>query len=101
MSRTSYVRDVWLADNGAWLALASTVLGFVTGPDVPGAGAQALVWIGAAAFWFAFVCLLVGVLWRPWSEPAPERREPPPAEASAPSGEVVPLRPARTDKGLH
>lgn len=106
MSRKSYVIDVWLPENGPWLALICAVVGCVTAPSVPGAGAQALAWLGAAVFWFGFALVLVGVLWRPWGEPAPERREPPvydapPAEAPAPSGEVVPLRPAPPPKGLH
>lgn len=100
MSRTSYVRDVWLADNGAWLALVCAIVGCVTAPAVPGAAAQAFVWLGTSLFWFGLFLLLVGVLWRPWGEPAPERREPPPAEEPGKGGEVVPLRPA-PPKGLH
>lgn len=77
------------------------MIGCVTAPDVPGAGAQALAWLGCSVFWFLFMLVLVGLSWRRWQEPAPERRDPPsPAEASAPSAEVVPIRPA-PPKGLH
>lgn len=100
MTQREYVIDAWLRDNGAWLALAFAVIGCVTAPETSGAGTQALMWLGASVFWFLFMLVLVGLSWRRWQEPVTERREPPPSEASAPSAEVVPLRPT-PPKGLH
>ena len=71
MTRREYVFDVWLPEHAVWLTLACAVLGVVTAPDVPGAGAQALMWIGAAAFWAAFLAVLRGLTWRPWREETP------------------------------
>lgn len=90
MTRREYVLDVWLPEHGTWLALACGVLGAVTAPDVPGAGGQALAWLGAAAFWGGFLILLRAVTWKPWRE---EVAEPRPEN-------VVPLR-SPPPKGLH
>lgn len=91
MTRREYVLDVWLPEHAAFLALACGVLGGVTAPDVPGAGAQALAWLGAAAFWAAFLVALRAVTWKPWREEV---------EAARPEN-VVPLRPPGPPKGLH
>ncbi|MGA4555216.1 hypothetical protein [Methylorubrum aminovorans] len=96
MTRREYVLDVWLPEHGVWLTLACGVLGGVTAPDVPGAGAQALAWLGAAAFWAGFLTLLRAVTWRPWREEATAETRP---------ENVVPLRPpgppGPPPKGLH
>lgn len=93
MTRREYVLDVWLPEHGTWLALACGVLGGVTAPDVPGAGAQALAWLGAAVFWGAFLIALRAVTWRPWREEA--------AAAEPRPENVVPMRPPGPPKGLH
>ncbi|UYW28234.1 hypothetical protein OKC48_06860 [Methylorubrum extorquens] len=89
MTRREYVREVWLPEHGTWLVLACAVLGVVTAPEVAGAGAQALAWLGAAAFWAGFLVALRAVTWRPW------REEP---EAARP-GNVVPIRPSPPTTG--
>ncbi|ACB80028.1 hypothetical protein C0214_10945 [Methylobacterium sp. DM1] len=92
MTRREYVLDVWLPEHGTWLTLACAVLGAVTAPDVPGAGAQALAWLGAAAFWGGFLVALRAVTWKPWRDEA--------VEAPRPEN-VVPMRPPGPPKGLH
>jgi len=95
VSRTSYVRDVWLPENGPWLALVSVIIGCLTSPEEASVGRQALAWMLASVGWFGLFLVLVGVVWRPWVAPPPEA-EPPEED---PSGKVVPLR--RPPGGLH
>ncbi|GLS45860.1 hypothetical protein [Methylobacterium brachythecii] len=84
MTRREYVVDVWLPEHAVWLTLACAVHCVVTAPDVPGAGAQALAWLGAAAFWGGFLVVLRGLTWSPWREETP---------GAGNRDNVVPIRP--------
>ncbi len=95
MTRWSYVNDVWLPENGPWLVLACSIIGCATAPEASGFVGNVVAWLGASVAWFLACLFLVGALWRPWGELAPERREPPvydapPAEAPPSSGRSCP-----------
>ncbi|SDM68229.1 hypothetical protein SAMN05216360_10399 [Methylobacterium phyllostachyos] len=100
MTRREYTLDVWLPENGPWLALVSVIVGCLTAPEEASAARQALAWMLASVGWFALFLVLVGVVWRPWAAP-PEAEPPEEEEVRVTTGKIVPLRPSRPDKGLH
>ncbi|UYW30365.1 hypothetical protein [Methylorubrum extorquens] len=95
MTRREYVLNVWLRENRVWLAVACAVIGILTAPAVPGAGAQALAWLGAAVAWCAFLTLLRAVTWTPWTDVGrgyepPRMPEMPPEDEPLPSNVTRP-----------
>jgi hypothetical protein len=91
MSHWEYVTGIWARDHATFVVILSTVLALATTPAVPGAMAQALVWLGAGIAWGCGVVLLRLVTWRRWRSPEPDT-------VSEFSANVVPLRP-RPDAG--